>query len=112
MSRIGLSVDLKIFYYFAAETKNQTSTPVKPRESPIGLPNIWLSSTGQKVPFITEDVHDRVLQFLATGKDSAGIAMPLSMGLSWDRLIEMAGVSIVNSALAFLKQSQSRQNNR
>ena len=73
---------------------------------------MWFSPNGQKIPFITQEVQDRVLQFLASGKDSAGIATPLSMGLSWDRIIEMAGLSLANSALAFLKQSQNRQSNR
>ncbi|EUB60667.1 methyltransferase [Echinococcus granulosus] len=90
------------------EPRNMMSTPSRAWESPAIISTMWYSTTGRKVPFLAPSVHERVLQFLATGQDSAGMAIPLSMGLTWDRLIEMAGLAVVNGALAFLKQSPNR----
>ncbi|VDK31932.1 unnamed protein product [Taenia asiatica] len=94
------------------ESRIKTSTPSKAWESPVTVPTTWYSATGQKVPFLAPSVHERVLKFLATGQDSAGIVAPLSIGLTWDRLTEMAGLAVVNSALSFLKQSPNRSTNR
>ncbi|KAL5109769.1 hypothetical protein TcWFU_001038 [Taenia crassiceps] len=94
------------------ESRIKTSTPSKAWESPVTAPTTWYSATGQKVPILPPSVHERVLQFLATGQDSAGMVAPLSVGLTWDRLTEMAGLAIVNSVLTFLKQSPNRLTNR
>ncbi|VDM17321.1 unnamed protein product [Hydatigera taeniaeformis] len=94
------------------ESKMKTSTPSKAWETPAITPTTWYSTTGQKVPILAPSAHERVLHFLATGQDSAGMVPPLPMGLTWDRLIEMAGLAVANSAIAFLKHSPNLLSNR
>ncbi|KAM7538120.1 hypothetical protein Aperf_G00000059889 [Anoplocephala perfoliata] len=74
-------------------------------DPPANFQSGWYSPTGKKVPFVAASVHDRILQFLATGLDPTGVANPLPLGLSWTRIIELAGTAIVNSALSTIKQT-------
>ncbi|VDL64041.1 unnamed protein product [Hymenolepis diminuta] len=89
----------------------RSSTPVKSSiESPASnfpIGSHWFTPSGKRVPFVAPSVLDRTLQFLATGRDPTGIVNSLPLGLSWTRIIEMAGQAIVNSVLSTLKQQHS-----
>ncbi|VDO03407.1 unnamed protein product [Rodentolepis nana] len=61
----------------------------------------WFTPSGKRVPVVAPSVLDRALQFLATGWDPTGITNSLPMGLSWTRIIEMAGQAIKTATNCF-----------
>uniref|UniRef100_A0A5K3F4M2 DFDF domain-containing protein n=1 Tax=Mesocestoides corti TaxID=53468 RepID=A0A5K3F4M2_MESCO len=93
-----------------AQRQHEQNTVASPLCTP--TPAAWSTPTGHKVPFLSSAVHDRILHYLATGKDVDGVVPALPQGLTWDRIIETAGLAVVNAAVNFLKQSPAKMSNR
>ncbi|VDP66692.1 unnamed protein product [Echinostoma caproni] len=76
-------------------------------------PRFWYSSTGFRVPILSTEDQDRMLHYLATGRDShcltestATHELPaLAQGLSWGRLLETAGRSLVDQIMTHVRQT-------
>ncbi|KAF7233506.1 hypothetical protein EG68_11544 [Paragonimus skrjabini miyazakii] len=73
----------------------------------------WYSPNGLRVPVLSVDDHNRMLHYLATGIDTraqllnANSASRLAQGLSWGRVLETAGRSLVDHITGQLRQSGS-----
>ncbi|KAA3676826.1 uncharacterized protein DEA37_0000915 [Paragonimus westermani] len=73
----------------------------------------WYSPNGLRVPVLSVDDHSRMLHYLATGIDThaqllnANSASRLAQGLSWGRVLETAGRSLVDHITGQLRQSGS-----
>ncbi|VDK32270.1 unnamed protein product [Dibothriocephalus latus] len=63
----------------------------------------WFSSSGQRVPVLSPESHERLLRYLATGEIPE--LKIRTAGLSWARLIEGAGQTVANAVTHHLRQT-------
>ncbi|TPP66509.1 hypothetical protein FGIG_05486 [Fasciola gigantica] len=73
----------------------------------------WFSAAGYRVPILSVEDQGRMLHYLATGIDplsqkesvSSNELPPLAHGLSWGRVLETAGRSLVDQIMSHVRQT-------
>lgn len=73
----------------------------------------WFSTAGYRVPILSTEDQGRMLDYLATGRDpliqrespSSNELIAHTQGLSWGRILETAGRSLVDQIMSHIRQT-------